>query len=323
MNNYNTAGPGSIITCAAAAIAMIAATAMFLPPLHPGAEIGVCFSIPTLWMSHIEGIAINTALIAVAVLTAFFLNKKHSFVKGADGVLPVAMSVLLAANPVNTSCLSTPIVMLIVNLICLGIMMRSYCSPNATTPMFAVATYLSLGSMVEYGFLPLMVVYPVMALMTKVLRIKEMMAYVMGLVAPYWVALGFGLISFADFREPEFMTVMPAADGGYLLFVYISLGIMALVGLMMTLNNALLFYSGNTRVRTFNNLINLLGIVCAICMLADFNNFEAYASTFTFAVSVQIANFFAIRHIPRSSAWFWSLLALFIVLFLMMLVESF
>ena len=36
--------------------------------------------------------------------------------------------------------------------------------------------------------------------MAKVLRIKETVAYIMGLVAPYWVALGFGLVSFSDFN---------------------------------------------------------------------------------------------------------------------------
>ncbi|MCM1491128.1 MAG: hypothetical protein NC095_09935 [Muribaculum sp.] len=323
MNEYNTAGPGSIIASAAVAIAMIAATALFLPSIHPGAEYGICFSFPDQWFPHIKSIAINTFLIVVAVMSAFLLNKKYSFVKGADMVLPVAMSVLLASNPVNTSCFSTPVIMLIVNLICLDIMMKSYCSSNATTQMFAVATYLSVGSMIEYGFLPLMLVYPAMAVMTKVFRIKELLAYLMGIVAPYWVGMGFGIISLADFRVPEFLSVLPApSDSDYLLMVYVSLAIMALVGLMMTLNNALLFYSGNIRVRTFNNIINLLGISCTIFMLVDFNNFEAYTSTFCFAVSVQTANFFAIRRIPHSDRWFWGLLSIFIGIFLLMLLES-
>lgn len=302
---------------------MIAATALLLPPVHPGAEFGVCFSFPSFGIPHLSGIVINTFLIA-AVIGAFALNKRYSFVKGADGVLPVAMCVLLASNPVNTSCFSTPVIMLLANLICLGIIMRSYGAPNATTQMFAVATWLSLGSMFEYAFLPLMLVYPVMAVMIKVLRLKEILAYLMGLVAPFWVALGFGFIDIYSFRLPEFLTVMPqAADSNYMLIVLVSIGLLALVGLMMTLNNAMLFYKGNTRVRTFNNLINLLGISCTIFMLVDFGNFEAYVSSFCFAASVQISNFFAIRHIPHSSAWFWSLLSLFIFLFLLMIIESY
>lgn len=232
------------------------------------------------------------------------------------------MSILLASNPVNTSALGSPVVMLLVNLVCLDILMKSYCSTNATTEMFAIATYLSLGSMVEYGFVPLVIAYPVMGIMTKVVRVNEILAYILGLIAPYWVALGFGIVSLSDFRMPEFLTELPNGGSGYMLFVYISLGLMALVGLMMTLNNAMRLYSGNLRVRTFNNIINLLGVVCVICMIADFSNFEAYTSTFCFAASVQISNFFAMRHIPRSGVWFWSLLSVFMILFILMVVEA-
>lgn len=321
-DNYFTAGPGSMTVGTVAAIIMIAATTLLMPSLKPDTEHGLCLSIPTDKIPHLIGCCINTILIAFAIILAFAFNKKHSFVRSTEALLPTAMAVILASNPVNTSYLGSPVVMLIVNLVCLDIIMKSYGSVNATTSMFAVATYLSLGSMVQYAFLPMMMVYPVMALMGKVLRLKETVAYVMGLVAPYWVALGFGLISFYDFRLPQFLAELPNADGNYLLLVFISLCTLALVGLMMTLNNAMLIYAGNMKVRTFNNMINLLGFVCGVFMLIDFDNFGAYASTFCFAVSVQISNFFAMRRIPQSPVWFWGLLSLFMALFLFMMIES-
>ncbi len=321
-DNYFTAGPGSMAVGAIAAIIMIAATAFLMPSLSPAAVFGICVTLPANPLPHLLACGINTLLIAFAIFLAFLFNKKHSFVRSTEAVLPTAMAVILASNPVNTSYLGTPVVMLIVNLICLDIMMKAYDSENATNSMFAVATYLSVGSMVQYAFLALIIVYPIMAIMTKVLRVKEIVAYVMGLVAPYWVALGFGLISFSDFKMPQFLVNIPNADGNYLLMVFISLCTLALVGLIMTLNNAMLIYAGNMRVRTFNNMINLLGFSCGIFMLADFDNFGAYASTFCFAVSVQISNFFAMRRIPQSPIWFWGLLSLFIALFLFMLIES-
>lgn len=321
-DNYFTAGPGSMIIGAVAAIIMIAATVFLMPSLSPTGEFGLCLTLPSNPFPHIVGCGINTLLIAVAIFLAFLFNKKHSFVRSTEAVLPTAMAVILASNPVNTSYLGTPVVMLIVNLICLDIMMKAYNAENATTSMFAVATYLSVGSMVQYAFLPLILVYPIMAIMIKVLRIKEIVAYLMGLIAPYWVALGFGLISFSDFRMPNFLENLPYADGNYLLMVFISLCTLALVGVIMSLNNAMLIYAGNMRVRTFNNMINLLGFACGIFMIADFDNFGAYASSFCFAVSVQISNFFAMRRIPQSPIWFWGLLSLFMALFLFMLIES-
>lgn len=319
-NNF-TAGSGSMTVGIVAAIIMMAATALLMPSLRPETEPGLCLSIPNDIVPHLLGCGINALLIALSVVLAFLFNKKHSFVRSTEALLPTAMAVILASNPVNTSYLGTPVVMLIANLLCLDIMMKSYASENATTSMFAVATYLSVGSMVQYAFLPLIMIYPVMALMGKTFRLKEAVAYLMGLVAPYWVALGFGLITFSDFRMPQFLVEIPNADGNYLLMVFISLSTLALVGLAMTLNNAMLIYAGNMRVRTFNNMINLLGFSCGIFMLIDFDNFGAYASSFCFAVAVQISNFFAMRRIPQSPIWFWGLLSLFMALFLFMLIE--
>lgn len=322
-DNYYTAGPGSIVIASVAAAIMIAATVFFMPSLSPEKEVGICFSFSTHILPPLIDCAINTFLLIVAVLLAFIFNKRHSFVKSTEALLPTTMTVLLAANPVNTSYLGTPVIMLIVNLICLDVMMRAYNSENATTTMFAVATYLSLGSMVQYAFLPLMIIYPLMAIIDKIFRIKELVAYIMGLIAPYWVAIGLGLISFSDFRVPRFLESLPVADGNYLLMVFISLGTLALVELMMSLNNAMLIYAGNMKVRRFNNMINLLGFSCGLFMLADFDNFGAYASTFCFAGSVQISNFFAMRRIPQSPIWFWGLLSIFMALFLFMLIECF
>ena len=321
-DNNLTAGPGSMTTGIVAAIIMIAATALLMPSLRPDAELGLCIMLPTDLLSPLLGYGINTLLIAFAILLAFLINKKHSFVRSTEALLPTAMAVMLASNPVNTSYLGTPVVMLIVNLVCLDIMMKSYGTENATNSMFAIATYLSLGSMVQYSFLPLIVIYPLMAIMSKVFRLKEMVAYLMGLVAPYWVALGFGLVAFSDFRMPQFLVDIPNADGNYLLLVFISLCTLALVGIVMTINNAMVIYAGNMKVQTFNTMINLLGLTCGVCMLIDFDNFEAYASSFCFAVSVQISNFFAMRRLPQSPVWFWGLLSLFMALWLFMLIES-
>lgn len=321
-NNDYTAGSGSMVIGSVAAAIMIAATALLMPSLSPEKEFGICFSVPTDLMPPLLGCGVNAILIVVAVILSFVCNKKHSFVKRTEALLPTTMIVLLASNPVNTSYLGTPIVMLIVNLLCLDIMMRAYNSENATTTMFAVATYLSLGSMVEYAFLPMMIVYPIMAMIDKILRVKEIVAYLMGIVAPYWVAIGLGLVSFSDFQLPQFLVNPPTADGNYLLMVFISLGTLALVELIMSLNNAMLIYGGNMKFRRFNKMINLLGYSCALLMLIDFDNFGAYASTFCFAGSVQISNFFAMRRIPQSPIWLWGLLSLFMAFFVFMLIES-
>lgn len=300
---------------------MMAATFLFMPPVSPVADFGICASFPQDWWSEQGACLVNTCLIAAAVAGAFFLNKRFSFVRRSEALLPASMAVILAANPINISGWGSPLLMLLINLVCLDQMMKSYHSFNATAPMFGVASWLSLGSMMEYGFLPLVAVYPLIGVMMKSFRLKEAIAYMMGLAAPYWVALGFGLVKFSDFRLPDLHMGAPEADGGLMLWIYTSLGILALLSLIAMLNNAMLIYAGNMRVRTCNNAINLLGAACFACMVADSDNFGVYVPTFCFTSAVQIANFFAMRKIPHSLSWLWSVLSLFILCFLIMLLS--
>lgn len=323
MNREHTAGPASVVAGILAGICMIFASWLLLPVELPEGALGICLPSPNQWPVFSLEYALNAILIGGCVFFAFLLNKRFAFVKGAETMLPTALTVLLTANPLMTTYLGTPVIMLLVNLTCLWTLMGAYRSSNATNALFVVATYQSLGSMFQYAFLPMMVIWPVLAIMAKVMRGKEVMAYIMGLVAPYWVALGFGLVTFSDFNMPQFFSPLPqVGTGEYFFFIMLSLGTLALIGLTMSLNNAMMIYSGSVRVRNFNNMINLLGFWSFLCMLVDFGNVGAYASTFIFAVSVQIANFFAIRRIPRSSLWFWSLLSVFMLYFIFMIIGT-
>lgn len=318
MNNDRTADSATLAISTVAAVAMIATTAALLPPELPQGQLGICLPSPNLWPWFSLEPLVNAILIGGAILAGVLLNKKYGFIRSADTAFPSLMAVTIASNPLMTSYLGTPALMLICNIICLAIMMGAYRSRNATHQMFAVATFISLGSMVQYAFIPLVAVYPLMAIMIKVARWREMLAYGMGLVAPYWIWCAFGLFTWSPFTMPQFQFALPDIGSNDDIFLMLlSLGALALIAFISSLNNVMLLFAGNSRVRTFNNMINALGLASFICMIFDFSNVAAYATTLCFTSSAQIANFFAIHQIPRSRIWLYTLLALFILFFIL------
>lgn len=312
---------GSAALSYSVAIIMMATTYFFLPPIKAEADFGICFHIPDNFFSADFSFFIIALIAAGGVAGAFLLNKQYSFVRRNESILPASLAMLLAANPVNISYPGMGGLMLLINLLCLGIMMKSYHSHNATQQMFGVATWLSLGSMVQYAFIAFIPLYLIIAAMMKVVRLKECIAYLLGLLAPYWVAFGFGLISPKSLQLPEIDIMAPTAEGDLMLWIYISLGLLCLLGLFATLNNAMLIYAGNLRVRTFNNAVNVMGFASAICMMVDFDNFGVYAPTFSFASAAQISNFFTMRKIPHSNGWLWGVMSIFIFCYVMMVVS--
>ena len=161
--------------------------------------------------------------------------------------------------------------------------------------MFVTATFISIGSMFQYAFLPMAVWVLIAAVILKIFRPKEVAAFILGLLAPYWIALGFGWIHFSEFRMPEPAPLFGEnIDPANLFVIMLSTGFAIFIGIAIGISNSLRIYAGNSRVNAFNSVISWLGIVCAACIIIDFNNILAYLATLYFAVAVQFANLCAL-----------------------------
>ena len=149
-----------------------------------------------------------------------------------------------------------------------------------------------------------------------IFRIKEITAFLMGLFAPYWVAVGMGWIPIENFTIPQLSSFIQGfAPPANLIKGVIVIGITALWTLILALNNAVRLYAGNTRRRLLNNSVILLGIFSLVAMIVDFNNLTAYLPSFYVAASLQLANAYALWQIPRGRMWLSILAVLYIVAF--------
>lgn len=301
--------------------AMCAASFYFFPDTRLTGESGICLPSPNLWdIPRIWSWGVNTFLLGAIAAGAFFLNRHFNFIRSTEPVLPAMFLVLAAANPWNDTHLCASTIICAVNLLNLAILFGCYKKQNATQDMFIIATFISIGSMCQYAFLPF--ILPIMAggMVMKAFRFKEFCALLMGLIAPYWVGIGFGLIPLPDITVPEISNLF----NGYvappdLIALFLSIGIAAFIGLLLGINNSIKLYAGNSRVNALNMTISLMGLTTMICILVDFTNMMAYLSTLYFTVAVQIANLCALWTIKRE--WIIGAVpaAIYIGLFLFML----
>lgn len=301
MSKEKSLGKGGMIICAVAMLAMCAVSFLLRPDHRISGELGICLPSPNLWdINPISSWIINTVLLGACAAAGFFLNRSYNFIRSTHPVLTSLFLVLSASNPWITGYLSSSTLLCAVNLICISVMFRSFRSDNATQEMFLIGTFISVGSMFQYAFLPLIVAYVLSAIVMKVFRIKEFLALVMGLVAPYWVGVGFGLIPLDRFSVPQITNLFQDyARASNLLVMLISVGLAIFTGIVLGLNNSIRLYAGNSRVNAMNLTISLVGIVCSICVVVDFSNMMAYIATLYFTVAVQIANLCALWNIKR------------------------
>ncbi len=300
---------------------MCALSFLFMPDNKLQGELGICLPSPNKW----DIIPLWSALIDMAVILCmgmglYFLNKHFNFVKTTDNVIMAAFLVMVASNPWISRGVNSSVAICAVNMGACALIFDTYKKTNATQELFIVATLLSVGSMVQYAFLPFTAAYLAAAALMKVFRFKEVMAFILGLIAPYWVGIGLGLIPLSSFRLPEFSNLFydfaPPAD---IFILLLNLGITILWAFVAGMNVSLKLYAGNSRVLAMNNVINLLGIVAVIGIVADFNNMFAYCATLYLCAAVVMANVFALWHFRKAWIPLLAVALIYIILFILTL----
>lgn len=285
-------------------LAIIGAGLPVPPP--QASEFGIALPSPDLWhLNSVAGEVLNVILLGVCGCTLYFINKQFSLIRtgqplGAAFFLPLCFALL----PVGGRWSATPVVTLL-TLIIYAMLFSTYRSRNATKPLFVVATVLSVGSMFQYAFIPLGIAAFICAFMMESMSLKGFFAMGLGIIAPYWVGIGLGLIAPADLRLPMPHTIFEGGLSPELFILVIIVGILALCAAIISLYNGIILYAGNSRVRRSILVMNTFGITALIAMLLDVYNINSYIGVFFIWFSIQFANLFTLRELRRGSILFW------------------
>ena len=291
------------------ALAILVSLGMFAlaylagPSQRLAGDTGICFPSPNLWgLNEVWGWVANMGSLIATWIVLSLVNKEFTIVQGSDTVLTGIFAIMTSSNLWLAGSMSSSGIVALANLICMVVLFGCYRKQNATQKMFLVASILAIGSMFQYAFIFMMPAYLIGAIMMKCLRFKSLVAFLMGVVAPYWIALGFGIVSFDDFTMPTFTDLFDGYSTKFRLLVgLINIGATALIGLILVFLNWVKLYAGNTQRRLYNMVVNVIGFFCLLCIIIDFNNMVAYLATMYMIAAVQIANFFALRNVYRGN----------------------
>lgn len=322
MNYREVTGRGGV-TLAALMAAAMSACAFFIGTQHPfSGSAGLCFPSVNIWgIPPLPSWLINLALSFGCAFGLTLLNKRYNFVPGSDTLLPAAFLIFTSSIPWMSDILTSSVILAAANLICLGILLSCFRSPNATRQIFIIATILSFGSMIQYAFIFMIPVYIISAVLLKCMRFREAMAMLMGLLAPYWMCIGLGIVSPDSLSPPNFTFLFDnITSKGGLFLSFVSIASVLLISLMLASQNLVQLYAGNSQRRLNTMCINILGFVCVICMLVDYNNITAYIFSAYITAAVSLSDFFALRHIPRPRLWLLGLLLYLTVLFVLIMI---
>lgn len=292
-------GPAGLVIGILLYVAMAwgAVSLMGSTPLEGSA--GVCFPSPNQWaLSPYLSFSLSTALTALCVLLAISLNARFTLIPGT-GVMYASLYLLAAGSvPWVAPRLSAAIILLTGTLICCHLLFALHGRKNAAQGIFVIFSLLAWGAMIQYAFIMLMPIFMLGAIFIGVFRLREFVAAILGIVAPFWIVTGLGVVSIDRFCLPSLTNLFTGfTDPGPLFFMMLGQSFTALMLLILTASNALVPPTTGQQHRSYIAFINLLGIAMMWFMLFDYTNLLAYSSVMALCLGFQAARYAAIpRH---------------------------
>lgn len=311
-----------VLTLAVIAALVMAAVAFFVdtPAVLP-ADAGLCFPSPDQWkFPAFFRWLFNTALIGAVAVLLSTLNKEYRLIPGSDTIFLGMFLIMAVSNVWISGLFTTSSILAVVNLICMLMLFSCYDRYNSTKDLFVIGTLMSFGSMFQYAFIFMAPVYLIGAIIMKCFDIKVLIAYLMGLAAPYWIVLGFGIVSPDAIHFTRPTHIFAFVSKGDMVVGFLNVGLTVALGVLLTLSNTFNAYTGNSKKRACNAVINLLGIFLLACMIFDFENLVVYLSSAYFITAFQLGKLFETGNLRRPEFWLLGITAVYLILYILMLI---
>ena len=288
-----------MVLCAVALVVTAAVALSLGVRPSPTSENGVFF---TLWEPLIGDATLSAAINVLCLLTTggilLAINKVFTFVRSVTHLFVSAFFLLMMANPSGLVSFNAGTLLALVAALTLMPLFASCQDHHSQHSIFLIFTMVSAGMMFHYGFLVLIPAYLLGFLNMRAMGLKGVLAMMFGLITPFWITLGLGLASPADFAMPHFegFWQMPqTAWGSHHIMMVVAAAILGMVLAGMNLYT-IMNYRLQTRVYNIFFIIVLLLALVALCL--DLKHFAVYLPLLNLTVAVQVAHVHTLRTAP-------------------------
>lgn len=239
-----------------------------------------------------------SALINVAGILAtggimLALNKVFSYVRSVTHLFVSAFFLLQVAHPSGLVSFNTGTLLCLVTALAIMPLFSSYQDRHSQRSIFLIFALIATGSMFHYGFLVLIPAFLLGFMNMGVFNLKGLLAMFFGLVTPFWIVLGLGIATPADFVMPQVDGVWDLAGKSRMTLVLASLT--ALLGIVLAVMNLMTIMNYRMQTRVYNAFFVFVLAALLIALCLDFGNVAIYLPLLGLMVAVQIAHVHTLR----------------------------
>lgn len=254
---------------------------------------GILFESANLWISdHWLTMVVNTALILVTALVWMTIIQLFNPFRSLT-TLPASLFLIMALSvPDLTDQLFTGSILAATITVCVALLWSSYADIYRLRHIFLIFVILSTLTMTQYCFAIYIPVFIIGCAQMKIFSGRSLIACALGLVTPWWIVLGSGIVSPTEIHAPEIPEFFNTFDFDGTLNMILVSGVTGLLLVVSWFGNLMNVLTLNANLRAFNGSISMISVFTVLAMLADFTNAAAYLPTLMLMTSYQLSYMF-------------------------------
>jgi len=239
--------------------------------------------------------AINLVCLLATGLIMLALNKVFNFVRSVTHLFVSTFLLLQVANPASLTSFNAGTLVALVAAITMWPLFGSYQDRHAQRSIFLIFALIAAGSMFHYGFLVLLPAYVLGFMNMRALNFKGVLAMLFGLVTPFWIILGLGIVSPADFKPPMIHGIWQLVGGPHAGLTIVLAAIVAVMGIVLAVMNLLTIMNFRMQTRVYNAFMVFALVTTVIAMSIDYRDISFFLPLLGLMVAVQVANTHTLR----------------------------
>lgn len=254
-----------------------------------------------------------TVCTAVAMV---MINRQFNLLRTTSLFFAGLFMMACGATPVVLASGYVPALLAAVVIAAMWIMFTLYNRRRSDRRIFLVFTLLSAGSIFDWSFLFYIPVFLAGIGQMRIFRFKKILAAVIGIITPWWIALGLSLIPLPGIPHIFFTPPAMLADvpGGWPLIATVALTLCT--GFFTGLINIIRILGFNARARAMNGLLSIIAVTTGLLAIVNFTNLATYVVILNACVAMQVGHFFRATASRRGYILMLSLLAAYIGLYI-------
>lgn len=278
---------------------------------------GTLFPSPNEWIADpFISMWVNLGLVLAVMSMMIFINKTYNIPRTITLIYAYFFIVLQTATPEISAQLCSGSVMSFIIVGVMMVMFSTFDLPSSRRRVFFSFFLISGAVTVQYGFAVYLPVFLIACAQMRILTLRTVLAALLGIITPWWILFGAGVISPYDVHIPHSINFIDAAITLDTIIIVVTISLTVLLALTAYILSLLKLITYNARTRACNGLLSLVTVATVFAMAVDFTNFITYLTLLNCCTAFFLGHVFVIRNHQISWIFIAAITALYYAIYI-------